>query len=143
MLSANRLYLRLGRYDFFFVRRAVEAARVFLAVLLRGFTRLTAFVTARRARGFAAVTRFANSFCTDPALAAIVPSVAPIDSATLVRILSSLDDLWLSTATPYLSPTPISFVVLSHCAGHTVRSRLNRSSPLNHSNQHNDDRQHQ
>jgi len=96
MLSADRLYLGLGRYDFFFVRRAVEAARVFLAVL----PRLAAFVTARRACGFAAVTRFANSFCTDPALAAIMPSVAPIDSATLVRILSSLDDLWLSTANP-------------------------------------------
>jgi hypothetical protein len=99
MLSADRLYLGLGRYDFLFVR-ADEAARVFLAVLPRGFSRLAAFVTARRARGFAPVILFVNSFCTDPALAAIVPSVAPIDSATLVRILSSLDDLLLSTAKP-------------------------------------------
>lgn len=29
-----------------------------------------------------------NAFCTEPAFAAIVPSVAPIDSATLVRIAS-------------------------------------------------------
>jgi hypothetical protein len=70
-----------------------EAARVFLAVLPASFTRLAAFFTARRARGFAEVTLFVNSFCTDPALAAMVPSVAPIDSATLVRIVSPLDDL--------------------------------------------------
>jgi len=125
MLSTNRLYLGLGCYDFFFVRRAVEAAaRVFLALLPRSFTRLAAFVTARRARGFAAVTLFVNSFCTDPALAAIVPKVAPIDSARLVRILSSLDDLWLSTANPPLSPTPALLVVLSQGSSQTVGSRL-------------------
>src|ERR1700731_2216767 len=109
MVSADRLYLGLDCYDFLFVRRAIEAtARAFFAVLPCSFTRLAAFFTARRARGFAAVTRFVNSFCTDPAFAAIVPSVAPIDSATLVRILSSLDALWLSTANPFqLSCTPI------------------------------------
>jgi hypothetical protein len=102
MLSADRLYLGVGRYDFFFVRRADEAApRVFLVVLRRRFTRLAAFVTARRAGGLAALTLLVNSFCTDPALAAIVPRVAPIDSATLVRILSSRDDLWLSTENPF------------------------------------------
>ena len=112
MLSADWLYLGLGRYDFLFVRRADEATpRVFLAVLPTRFTRLAAFVITRRARGFAAVTLFTNSFCTDPALAAIVPRVAPIDSATLVRILSSLDDLWLSTAnlTFHLHPNSLLF----------------------------------
>ena len=71
----------------------------FRTLLVRTFG-LVAFLTMRRACGFAAVTRFANSFWTDPALAAIVPSVAPMDSATLVKIVSSLDDLWLSTVYP-------------------------------------------
>ena len=72
----------------------------FRTLLVRAFG-LVAFLTMRRACGFAAVTRFANCFCTDPALAAMVPSVAPMDSATLVRIVSSLDDLWLSTVYPF------------------------------------------
>jgi hypothetical protein len=67
----------------------------------RVFARFIALPAARRVRGFAPGTFFVNSFCTAPAFAASVPNVAPIDSATLVRIVSSLDGLWLSTVNPF------------------------------------------
>jgi hypothetical protein len=89
-------------------REAIAVFFAFRTLLVRIFG-LVAFLTMRRASGFAAVTLFVSSFWTDPALAAIVPSVAPMDSATLVRIVSSLDDLWLSTVHPFsLILTPVS-----------------------------------
>ena len=78
---------------FLFARREFRVLFFAFGTLLVRTLGLVAFLTLRRACGFAAVTLFANSFWTDPALAAIVPSVAPMDSATLVRIVSSLDDL--------------------------------------------------
>jgi hypothetical protein len=99
---------------------------------------LTTLFAARRARGFAAATFFVNAFWTDPALAAIAPSVAPIDSATLVRIASSFDDLWLSTVNPF-ADTKLSHYCISGIADARA---LNRPASLNHSNQHNYDRQH-
>jgi hypothetical protein len=86
--------------EFLFARRAAAPLRT-VARLVAGLLPFLAILFAvPRARGFAAAIFSVNAFCTDPALAAIVPSVAPIDSATLVRIASSFDDLWLSMAHP-------------------------------------------
>jgi hypothetical protein len=89
-----------SNYDFFLLRRAVRPVALALRVRRpRMFARFfaTAFATtafaARRTTGLASATFLLNAFCTDPALAAIVPSVAPIDSATLVRIASSFAGL--------------------------------------------------
>jgi len=90
---AGRLYLALLRYNFLFARRRARVALLLPALLPRLLRPLAAFFTARRTRGFAAATFFVNAFWTAPALAAIVPSVDPIDSATLVRIASSFDGL--------------------------------------------------
>ena len=90
-----------SNYAFFLLRREVRpAARVFRARDPRAFTRFltTAFAsfTARRTRGLAPAIFSVNTFCTDPAFAAMVPSVVPIDSATLVRMASSFAVLRLS-----------------------------------------------
>jgi hypothetical protein len=62
---------------------------------------LAAFVATvravRRAGRLATPSFSATAFWTASAFAAIVPSVEPIDSATLVRIASSRDALLLST----------------------------------------------
>src|SRR6266481_3234957 len=89
-----------SNYDFFLLLREVRpAARVLRARDPRAFTRFLtaafASFTARRTRGLAPATFSVNTFCTDPAFAAMVPSVAPIDSATLVRMASSFAVLWL------------------------------------------------
>jgi hypothetical protein len=113
MAPAERLYLGVGCYLLLVrreaLRRAFRAAPFRFPALVRNLAALVvAFLTMRRASGFAPATLFVNSFCTDPALAAIVPSVAPIDSATLVRIVSSFDDLRLSTVNPFqLTPITI------------------------------------
>jgi hypothetical protein len=100
----------LMSYNFLFARRAANAGLLFRAVFLRVLTRFFTLVAAllaallarfatRRTSGFASATLSTKAFCTAPAFAAIVPSVDPIDSATLVRIGSFLDALWLSTET--------------------------------------------
>jgi hypothetical protein len=97
-------------YDFLFARLEPIATVRFCAVLVRGRTRFLTFavvrlaaevarLATRRTSGFASATLSVKAFCTAPAFAAIVPSVEPIDSATLVRIASFLDALWLSTET--------------------------------------------
>jgi hypothetical protein len=48
--------------------------------------------------GLAALSFFVKTFCTASAFAAMVPSVAPIDAATLVKSGSFLKAFWLSTA---------------------------------------------
>lgn len=83
-------------YDFFLVRRAARPVVLVLRAprtLARFLTTALAAFAARRARGFAPATFSVNAFCTDPAFAASVPSVAPIDSATLFRMASSFDVL--------------------------------------------------
>jgi len=96
-------------YNFLFARRAASAGR-FSALFLSGLTRFFTLVVARlaalvarlatrRISGFASATFSVKALCTAPAFAAIVPSVDPMDSATLVRIGSLLDALWLSTET--------------------------------------------
>jgi len=105
----------------------------------RFFTTAFAAFAARRTRGLAPATFSINAFCTDPAFAAIVPNVAPIDSATLVRIASSFAVLWLSMLKPHFSHQQIIVVRQSTCR----HLGLNGSPPLDHSNQHNYDRQHQ
>src|SRR6266403_1561953 len=104
------LYLTLfaSDYDFFLLRRATRPlVRVLRARVPRMFARFftTAFAAfaARRTRGLAPATFSVNAFCTDPAFAAIVPNVAPMDSATLVRMASSFAVLWLSMLKPHFS----------------------------------------
>src|SRR5205823_4915258 len=80
--------------------RLATAGDAFLFGLWLAFVRFGVRLTARRTDGFAPVTFCFNSFCTAPAFAASVPRVAPIDSATLVRMVSSLEALLLSTADP-------------------------------------------
>jgi hypothetical protein len=87
------------RFYFRFARRELAAPRA-LALLLRPPAAFfTTRFAARRTRGFALATFFVSASCTAPAFAAIVPRVDPIDSATLVRIASSFDDLPMSTVT--------------------------------------------
>jgi hypothetical protein len=126
-------------YDFLFARREAAVLRVDAALLRLAFVRLlTTLFTTRRA-GFAAAIFFVNAFWTAPALAAIVPNVAPIDSATFVRTASSFDGLWLSTSTLLYSQRSTASLA-NHLCPHAL---LDGPSPLNHSDQHNDDRQHQ
>jgi hypothetical protein len=139
-------------YSFLFARRAASAGLLFSTLFLSGLTRfftlvvgrLAAFVArlaTRRISGFASATFSVKALCTAPAFAAIVPSVDPMDSATLVRIGSFLDALWLSTET--LLYQQKSF---RDRAGKTSRRRpvlLNRSPPLDHADQNNNDGQHE
>jgi hypothetical protein len=103
-------YLLKCSYDFLFARPEPTATLPLRALFLRGWTRFFTLVVARlaalvarlatrRTSGFASATFSAKALCTAPAFAAIVPSVDPMDSATLVRIGSFLDALWLSTET--------------------------------------------
>ena len=102
-------------YDFFVLRRAF-AALLLRARALRILVRfLTTAFAARRTRGLAPATFSVNAFCTDPAFAAMVPSVAPMDSATLVRIASSFPVLRLSMPNP-ISRTSASRRCVSHRA---------------------------
>jgi hypothetical protein len=93
-------------YNFRFARRELAAARfffeltavrvfraLFIAGRVRFLTAAAARLAARRTPGFASETLSVKAFWTAPALAAIVPSVDPIDSATLVKTVSSLDAL--------------------------------------------------
>src|SRR5260370_21490251 len=111
------LYLAL-LYAFLFARLEAAGLRLAGTLLRLALVRLpTAFFRARRARGFAAATFLVNAFWTAPALAAIVPNVDPIDSATFVRIASSFDGLWLSTSTLLYSPlntTPLPLPAYLH-----------------------------
>jgi hypothetical protein len=77
--------------------RELRAARLFRAFFIAGRVRFlkvaAARLAVRRTLGFTSETLSVKAFWTAPAFAAIVPSVDPIDSATLVRIASSLDAL--------------------------------------------------
>ena len=105
-------------------------------IFVRFFTTAFASFTARRIRGLAPATFSVNAFCTDPAFAAIVPSVVPMDSATLVRMASSFAVLRLSMAKPRFSHQQIAVV-----RQRTYESiRLNYSPTLNYADQHSYDR---
>jgi hypothetical protein len=132
------VYLALLSYGFLFARREVPP-RLFARPLLPRTLALlpTALFTARPARGLAPATFLVNAFSTALALAAIVPNVEPIDSATVVRKASSFDGLWLITQHSF---TRIQKLRPKFSLALRV---LDRPSPLNHSDQHNDDRQYQ
>jgi hypothetical protein len=140
-------------YNFLFARRAASAGLPFSALFLSGLTRFFTLVVARlaalvarlatrRTSGFASAIVSTKAFCTAPAFAAIIPSVDPMDSATLVRIGSFLDALWLSMETLLYQQQSFR----RDRAGKTSPSRpvlLNRPPPLDHADQNNNDRQHQ
>jgi len=87
--------MRPGRgYDLLFARR--RGARRALRLRRVALAFRTLLLPARC--GLAALSFFVITFCTASAFAAMVPSVAPMDSATLVKSGSFLPAFWLSTA---------------------------------------------